>query len=508
MGCSKLGISYAVVTKVKELTEARRYGEALDLLEGEDIFQSFNPQFLRCCGEIYMENHRFYESREALVRAHIMAPEGNRIIYNLVHLYLKMGYFQRAKRYYEIYAHNAVADDAGVWCLQYMIQKAQRVDASELLGILEKACEEQYMDDWGFELALLYASLGMKEKMKEECVHLIASHRNSPYVALAEALKKEEYDISNSNFRFPIMEAEEDVETYASILVLEEKQLEKDELKVNPPAPVILQMEDDEQEETPQEVKEKPKGFKFAFGKKNKQADALNTENAEEVAKVDAGDGQEAVAVEEAEPTPEEIVSMALTEDATETVSSESVTIEAVDTTVTEQMETDETASELLKATEALNAESEVNVSVATENQVNPDEENVSAYIESVMKSVADIEASIAKDLQEPIVFQTERSDLVNKQTSTLTGDETEEKQYQPKIFNIEESLSPKERLEQLMRMIEEDRQSEQPKQQESVPVEEEELDMDEFLMNLVGANTITQAMVKNYREEKESKDS
>ena len=204
-----MGISYAVVTKVKELTEAKRYGEAFDLLEGEDIYQSLNPQFLRCCGEVYLENEQYYDSREALVRAHIMAPEGNRIIYDLVHLYLKMGYFQRAKKYYEIYVHNAVADDVGKLYLLYMIEKAQRADAEDLVKILEKACEERYTDDWGFELALLYASLGRNDKMKEECVHLMAAFRNSPYYALAEALKRGEYDISGSYFRFPIMEAEE-----------------------------------------------------------------------------------------------------------------------------------------------------------------------------------------------------------------------------------------------------------------------------------------------------------
>ena len=37
---------------------------------------------------------------------------------------------------------------------------------------------------------------------------------------------------------------------------------------------------------------------------------------------------------------------------------------------------------------------------------------------------------------------------------------------------------------------------------------EQEELDLDEFLMNLVGANTITQAMVKSYHDENNSEDS
>lgn len=464
MGCYELGISYAVVTKVKELTETRQYGEALDLLEGEDIFQSLNPQFLRSCGEVYLENNRFYESREALVRAHIMAPEGNRIIYDLVYLYLKMGYFQRAKIYYEIYVHNAVADDTGKLYLQYMIQKAQRVEAGELLGILEKACEEQYSDEWGFELALLYASLGRKDKMKEECIHLMAAFRNSPYCALAEALKKEEYDVSNSYFCFPIMEAEEDKETYASILELEGKQLDKDLLKVHPPAPVILQMEDDDgtEEDTP-ERKEKGFGIKLPFRKKNGKApDKQFPEQPAEESKPEQQGSEKALPV-----------------------------------------------SELMQ--EASEAGHEPEAPPVKTTGISDNNEDVSAYIESVMKSVADIEASVAEEMQRPMSFQTEkevRPDLSQENPETADTDSPEEKPYQPKLFEVEDTLSPKERLEKLMQLIQAERVEEDSKEEAApVPEAEEELDLDEFLMNLVGASTITQAMVKSYRDEKEPKE-
>lgn len=455
-----MGISYAVVTKVKELTETRQYGEALDLLEGEDIFQSLNPQFLRSCGEVYLENNRFYESREALVRAHIMAPEGNRIIYDLVRLYLKMGYFQRAKIYYEIYVHNAVADDTGKLYLQYMIQKAQRVEAGELLEILEKACEEQYSDEWGFELALLYASLGRKDKMKEECIHLMAAFRNSPYCALAEALKKDEYDISNSYFRFPLMEAEEDKETYASVLELEEKQLDKDLLKVHPPAPVILQMEDDDgTEEEAQGKKEKGFGIRLPFRKKQgKTSDVQSSAPENPVETLEA----EAVQKEDKE----------IQTSQTEPYQSEGRSVETT--------------------------------SVPTES------EDVSAYIESVMKSVADIEASVAEELQQPVTFQSEKEtkqSAVEKEKETSDEKSLEDKPYQPKLFEVEETLSPKERLEKLMQLIEKERMEDDKNGQNSDEETEEELDLDEFLMNLVGANTITQAMVKSYRDEKEPED-
>lgn len=426
MGCYEVGISYAVVTRVKELTENRQFGEALDLLEGEDIFQSLNPQFLRCCGEVYLEANRLYESREALVKAHIMAPEGNRIIFDLIHLYLKMGYFQRAKRYYDIYVYYAVPDDPGKLYLQYMLQKAQRVDAEKLLGILEQACEEQYSDEWGFELALLYASLGMQSKMKEECIHVMAAFRKSPYYSLAEALKKGEYEVSNSNFSFPIMEAQEDETLYASIQALEEQQLEKDEKKVHPPAPVILQMEDDDGTED-SEADKKPKGFgaRLPFGKKHEKNSEIKKTQKDEVKSEQEADF------------------------AAEKNTSNAVMEEGLSTT-----------------------------------------EDVSTYIESVMKSVENIEATVAEELQ------------------NSSGDKaSEEKGYQSKLHEVEEDLSPKERLEQLMRLIEEERREEQKEQAVQEPTVDEELDLDEFLMNLVGSNSITQAMVKTYRDEKQTEE-
>lgn len=427
-----MGISYAVVTKVKELTETRQYGEALDLLEGEDIFQSLNPQFLRCCGEVYLENERYYESRKALVQAHVMAPEGNRIVYDLVYLYLKMGYFHRAKRYYEIYLHNAGPEDSGKMFLEYMIQKAQRVEAEKLLKILEQACEEHYTDEWAFELALLYATLGMESQMKEACIRLAASFRNSPYCSLAQALKKGQYDTSNSNFRFPIMEAEEDTELYASILEIEEKQLEKDDLKVHPPDPVILQMEDDDgKDEEP--APKKILGLRLPFGKKHDKTTV--------------------------QPVKEK----------TEQTDSE------IDTTVSEETE---------KITPDSGHAEAVVEDKPEDKGPQADEENVSSYIASVMQSVAEIEAEVEEDLQK---------------------ESSEKRPYQSRLMDVEEDLSPKERLEKLMKLIEEDRQEEEPPK---VEAEQEELDLDEFLMNLVGANTITQAMVKSYHDENNSEDS
>ena len=91
------GISMSSVNKIKELADNGDYSLALDILEHQDLSKSLSPQFIRICGEVYYENKRYPEARAALVKAHAMAPAGNKIIYSLVKLYLSMGFANAEK---------------------------------------------------------------------------------------------------------------------------------------------------------------------------------------------------------------------------------------------------------------------------------------------------------------------------------------------------------------------------------------------------------------------------
>ena len=530
-----LGISYAVVTKVKELTEEKRYGEAFDLLQGEDIFQSYNPQFLRSCGKVYLETDHFPESREALIKAHIMAPEAIRIIYDLVHLYIKMGYYTRAKSYYELYEHYTSEQDVGRSYLQYMMKKAQRVEAKELLPILEHAVEEEYSDEWGFELALLYASLGNQQKCKEECIHIMAASKQSPYCALAEALKKGEYDITNSNFSFPLIEVEEerifdpaasesdpemdlDSKKRMEVIRLEDEQWKKDDLLIHPPEAVILQMEDDDDPEketgangSGKNSAKNKKGFHFAFRHhKNKDPEGVSEEavSSDPVQVTDSlqgdssttADGTEGSVANKEAVTNKEAVSDK------EAVTNKEVLSNKEAVTNKEAGPTGEAYTKSGSADDKVTDKKEPEIESRTKKPADPaishiggvpdTEENVSSYIESIMQSAADIEASVAEDLKNPIRYDT----TVRRESSSVGSDSDTSTEYQSKLNEVESNLSPKERLEKLMKLIEEDRKAEEQKTPDIY--QEEELDMDEFLMNLVGASAITDAMVKNYHEE------
>lgn len=273
----KTGINMTSVNKIKELAEAKEYWEALDLVEEQDLDKSYNPQFLRLCGEIYIENGRYEESRKVLLKAHAMSPEGNRIIYSIIRLYLHMGYFTRAEKYFEQYKFNEEYDKRGRIHLEYMIRKARHAEPKELLALLLPICDEEEEDKWIFELALLYSIAGREDKAVEECRHVIDLFKGSRYAQLAQDLISGEFDVATSFYRYPLVE-ELEQDTDSEIAVMEEEQLVRDYERMFPKDPVIVSMVDDDIEDS---------GFAFGkkINKKNKKQknDTKKKENDDEV---------------------------------------------------------------------------------------------------------------------------------------------------------------------------------------------------------------------------------
>ena len=291
----------------------------------------------------------------------------------------------------------------------------------------------------------------------------MAASKKSPYCALAEALKKGDYDVTNSNFSFPLIEVEEASEADSEVIRLEDEQWKKDDLLIHPPEAVILQMEDDDEpaEETGADGSgKKEKGFHFSFRHHKSKENGGSS-----------SDIDEHTSVQETSLSKDD-----------SSLSANETEVSAVKEERGEDSKTEKTSDTAVSLAESM-----------------PDtKENVSSYIESVMQSVADIEASVAEELKHPIRYDT----TVRRESSSGGTDTDTSTEYQSKLNEVEGDLSPKERLEKLMKLIEEDRKAEEQKTPDIY--QEEELDMDEFLMNLVGASAITDAMVKNYHAEQD----
>ena len=160
------GLSMASVNKIKELANSREYSLALELVEHQDLTKSLNPQFLRLCGEIYIKNDRYKDARRCLIMAHRLGPESKRVLYTFVELYLRMGYFQLAKTYYDMYMFDANAYDSRD--MEYVWNKHEHADDYKTLEPLIAGYAHNLDYDWSFELYLLYK----KEEKQNEAATL------------------------------------------------------------------------------------------------------------------------------------------------------------------------------------------------------------------------------------------------------------------------------------------------------------------------------------------------
>ena len=298
------GISMSSVNKIKELAASGDYSLALDILEHQDLTRSLSPQFIKICGEVYYENGRYSEARAALVKAHSMAPVGNKIIYSLIKVYLSEGFYSLVDTYYDIYKFNQNEKDAGTYRIEYMIAKAKRKSFKELYGILISANEAETDAAWDFEMLLLYAAMGNTEKLQSETEIFCATYKGSPYIENVNRLRDKSYDVEKAIYCYPASEQADDSKEQEEIRTFEQKVLEADHLRMFPKDPKITLMVEDrepvpnsvkfkqmllkskekkelkkqqkkEQQENEQSEEKKDKGKKFHIGRLSKKEEAV-----------------------------------------------------------------------------------------------------------------------------------------------------------------------------------------------------------------------------------------
>lgn len=240
------GISMSSVNKIKELADNGDYSLALDILEHQDLSKSLSPQFIRICGEVYYENKRYADARAALVKAHSMAPAGNKIIYSIIKLYLSMGFRKLAEHYYEIYKFNQNNKDVGTYRIEYMIAKAYKKPVNELYSILISANEMEADEEWEFEMLLLHAFIRNKEKYNSACVEFRANYRNSSRLYMLDELMDGKNDLESMIYCFPYEDKIDDDPEQENTRKMEENVLAEDDLKMHPKdAKIMIMVEDD-----------------------------------------------------------------------------------------------------------------------------------------------------------------------------------------------------------------------------------------------------------------------
>ena len=432
------GISMSSVNKIKELAASGDYSLALDILEHQDLTRSLSPQFIKICGEVYYENGRYSEARAALVKAHSMAPVGNKIIYSLIKVYLSEGFYSLVDTYYDIYKFNQNEKDAGTYRIEYMIAKAKRKSFKELYGILISANEAETDAAWDFEMLLLYAAMGNTEKLQSETEIFCATYKGSPYIENVNRLRDKSYDVEKAIYCYPASEQEDDSKEQEEIRTFEQKVLEADHLRMFPKDPKITLMVEDrepvpnsvkfkqmllkskekkelkkqqkkEQQENEQSEEKKDKGKKFHIGRLSKKEEAAIEEVIAETEKLQPDKDKlldEVMAVEEnIDPTQSEDIMKEPEEQETAPIVNEEKNLDQI---------SEESFDESLDDFDT----SDITDDFDTVLMVDPD---------ALEQSEPEIETTVEEEIAEPETETTVEEEVAEPETETTVEEEAAE---------------------------------------------------------------------------------
>ena len=289
----------ASVNKIKELAASHEYSLAAPILDSQDLEKSYNPQFLRVCGEIYENVGRLSEARHLYVKAHTLAPEATRIIFSLIDYYLKMGYFDLAERYFEEYVFYS-SGGRDLSNVRYIMKKAKSPDLMELYDMLYPYYRDNMDEKWSFELLLLTKLLD-KGDMDIIISDYKATFRTSPYLHLLDEVETDKSVAWDNFFIYAEKPMADNDPEEEETRQMEQTQLEIDYKRINPETEdvaVITEMVSADAEDSTV-VEGVEKGLKRFIKKKfkKKSEDAEKTDESEETAETDTTEDSSAAEV-------------------------------------------------------------------------------------------------------------------------------------------------------------------------------------------------------------------
>ena len=174
--------------ELKQLIGEKRYEHAADLCDSVNWKKIKNIGALMQAGEAYANVGRYEDAQEVLLLAYDRSPLGRMIVYRLCEIAIRTKNFEEAEEYYTEFVDIAPHDNLR-YVLRYEIMKAQGASLEEKIALLEEYKEEEYTEQWAFELAYLYHKAGESEKCIDACDELVLWFGDGPYVEKALELK-------------------------------------------------------------------------------------------------------------------------------------------------------------------------------------------------------------------------------------------------------------------------------------------------------------------------------
>lgn len=158
------------IAQVHHLADERKYRKALTVIQTLDMRQIRNVSDLKVFAEVYTRTEQLTEAKATYLRIY-KKSRTRKTLYRLIYLAIRTNDLEEAEKYYEEFVRmNPSNRDALI--LRYRLDKAAGVQIGQLIDTLRDLKEEEYIEEWAYELAKLYQQAGRYEECREECADI------------------------------------------------------------------------------------------------------------------------------------------------------------------------------------------------------------------------------------------------------------------------------------------------------------------------------------------------
>ena len=179
-----------LMKEIKNCTYEQDYETAATLAQKLELNKIKNVSSLCLLGEIFLHEGENELAEKVLLKAYEKMPKGRRALDMLTSLYIDKGSYSDAEYYYKEFI-SVASRDLHRYILRYRLDKGKGERSSVLIHTLEQLKDYEYIEEWAYELAKLYAEAGEEKKCIRECDEIALWFGTGEYVDLANALKEE-----------------------------------------------------------------------------------------------------------------------------------------------------------------------------------------------------------------------------------------------------------------------------------------------------------------------------
>ncbi|MCC8141415.1 MAG: hypothetical protein LIO56_02630, partial [Lachnospiraceae bacterium] len=175
--------------EMRELVQLKNYAGAAEIADEINWEKVRNSKTLCMVADVYEALERYDACQAVLMQAYDHSSVGRNIVSRLTDIAIKSKDVEAAEEFYNEFLELAPRDTQQ-YVFAYKIACLKNAPVTDRIAILEELKEKEYSEMWAYELAVLYAQAGMREKCVETCDELILWFGDGDYVERALDLKR------------------------------------------------------------------------------------------------------------------------------------------------------------------------------------------------------------------------------------------------------------------------------------------------------------------------------